>query len=63
MCVCVLQAGVGSVMCSYNKINGVWSCENPGQQIKHGSKFFVTESGFTDLGSGFETHFGWDPRH
>ena len=23
------KAGVGSVMCSYNKINGVWSCENP----------------------------------
>ena len=23
------DAGVGSVMCSYNKINGVWSCENP----------------------------------
>jgi len=24
-----VEAGVGSVMCSYNKINGVWSCENP----------------------------------
>jgi beta-glucosidase len=23
------EAGVGSVMCSYNKINGAWSCENP----------------------------------
>ena len=21
--------GVGSMMCSYNKVNGVWSCENP----------------------------------
>ena len=24
-----IAAGVGSVMCSYNKINGNWSCENP----------------------------------
>jgi len=24
-----IEAGVGSFMCSYNKINGVWSCENP----------------------------------
>mmetsp|Transcript_9552 Transcript_9552/g.18119 ORF Transcript_9552/g.18119 Transcript_9552/m.18119 type:complete len:717 (+) Transcript_9552:36-2186(+) len=24
-----VAAEVGSVMCSYNKINGVWSCENP----------------------------------
>uniref|UniRef100_A0A7S1CC37 Probable beta-glucosidase G n=1 Tax=Bicosoecida sp. CB-2014 TaxID=1486930 RepID=A0A7S1CC37_9STRA len=24
-----VNAGVGSVMCSYNKINGTWSCENP----------------------------------
>mmetsp|Transcript_62410 Transcript_62410/g.185932 ORF Transcript_62410/g.185932 Transcript_62410/m.185932 type:complete len:718 (+) Transcript_62410:45-2198(+) len=24
-----IEAGVGSVMCSYNKINGAWSCENP----------------------------------
>eukprot|EP00322_Chrysochromulina_rotalis_P022865 CAMPEP_0115860822 /NCGR_PEP_ID=MMETSP0287-20121206/17328_1 /TAXON_ID=412157 /ORGANISM="Chrysochromulina rotalis, Strain UIO044" /LENGTH=630 /DNA_ID=CAMNT_0003315163 /DNA_START=69 /DNA_END=1961 /DNA_ORIENTATION=+ len=24
-----IDAGVGSVMCSYNKINGTWSCENP----------------------------------
>ena len=24
-----VDAGVGSFMCSYNKINGVWSCENP----------------------------------
>jgi beta-glucosidase len=23
------EAGVGSFMCSYNRINGVWSCENP----------------------------------
>ncbi|KAB5542385.1 glycosyl hydrolase family 3 N terminal domain-containing protein [Coniochaeta sp. 2T2.1] len=23
-----IRAGVGSVMCSYNKINGSWSCEN-----------------------------------
>lgn len=23
-----VQAGVGSVMCGYNKINGVWACEN-----------------------------------
>ena len=24
-----VEAGVGSFMCSYNKINGLWSCENP----------------------------------
>lgn len=24
-----VKAGLGSIMCSYNKINGVWSCENP----------------------------------
>ena len=24
-----VDAGVGSIMCSYNKINGVYSCENP----------------------------------
>jgi len=24
-----VEAGVGSMMCSYNKINGYWSCENP----------------------------------
>ena len=24
-----IKAGVGSFMCSYNKINSVWSCENP----------------------------------
>ena len=24
-----IKADVGSIMCSYNKINGVWSCENP----------------------------------
>jgi len=24
-----VDAGVGSFMCSYNKINSVWSCENP----------------------------------
>eukprot|EP00413_Alexandrium_margalefii_P039480 CAMPEP_0204586102 /NCGR_PEP_ID=MMETSP0661-20131031/47296_1 /ASSEMBLY_ACC=CAM_ASM_000606 /TAXON_ID=109239 /ORGANISM="Alexandrium margalefi, Strain AMGDE01CS-322" /LENGTH=628 /DNA_ID=CAMNT_0051595715 /DNA_START=27 /DNA_END=1913 /DNA_ORIENTATION=- len=24
-----IEAGVGSFMCSYNKINGAWSCENP----------------------------------
>ena len=24
-----VEAGVGSVMCSYNKIRGTWSCENP----------------------------------
>ena len=24
-----IKAGVGSFMCSYNKINGNWSCENP----------------------------------
>lgn len=24
-----VEAGVGSFMCSYNKINDVWACENP----------------------------------
>lgn len=24
-----IEAGVGSFMCSYNKVNGAWSCENP----------------------------------
>ena len=24
-----IQAGVGSIMCSYNKINGTYACENP----------------------------------
>jgi beta-glucosidase len=24
-----VEAGVGSFMCSYNKINGLWACENP----------------------------------
>jgi beta-glucosidase len=24
----VIQAGVGAMMCSYNKINGTYSCEN-----------------------------------
>ncbi len=23
-----VEAGVGSVMCSYNKINNIWACEN-----------------------------------
>ncbi len=24
-----VEAGVGSFMCSYNKVNSVWACENP----------------------------------
>lgn len=24
-----VEAGVGSMMCSYNKIQDAWSCENP----------------------------------
>ena len=24
-----VEAGVGSVMCSYNRVRRVWSCENP----------------------------------
>ncbi len=24
-----VEAGVGSFMCSYNKINDIWACENP----------------------------------
>jgi beta-glucosidase len=24
-----VEAGVASFMCSYNKINGIWACENP----------------------------------
>lgn len=34
-----VEAGVGSFMCSYNKINSVWSCENPetlAQDLKSG---------------------------
>jgi beta-glucosidase len=23
-----IEAGVGSIMCAYNKINSVWACEN-----------------------------------
>jgi len=36
-----IEAGVGSVMCSYNKINGRWSCENPTTlgDLKHGLGF------------------------
>jgi beta-glucosidase len=27
-----VKAGVASVMCAYNQINGAWACENPGVQ-------------------------------
>jgi len=30
-----IMAGVGSAMCSYNKINHVWSCENEESLKKH----------------------------
>lgn len=30
-----IDAGVGSVMCSYNKINHFWSCENPETLTTH----------------------------
>ena len=36
------EAGVGSVMSSYNKINGNWSCENPitlAHDLKIATKF------------------------
>ena len=37
-----IEANVGSIMCSYNKINGIWSCENPvtlGDDLKNYSGF------------------------
>jgi beta-glucosidase len=29
-----VEAGVGSIMCSYNRINGIYACENPDLQNK-----------------------------
>lgn len=37
-----VHAGVASVMCSYNKINGTWACENDGTM----DKLLKTELGF-----------------
>jgi len=37
-----IEAGVGSIMCSYNKINGAWACENPttlGKDLKQSLGF------------------------
>ena len=39
-----VRAGVGSFMCSYNKINGKYSCENP-ETLKHDLKEVLN---FTD---------------
>jgi beta-glucosidase len=30
-----VEAGVGSVMCSYNLLNGTYSCENPTMLAGH----------------------------
>jgi len=40
-----IEAGVGSVMCSYNKINGKWSCENP-ETLQRDLKEFEGFDGF-----------------
>jgi len=40
-----IEAGVGSFMCSYNKINGVWSCENP-TTLKHDLKTVLGFKGY-----------------
>ncbi len=40
-----VAADVGSVMCSYNKINGVWSCENP-ETLGHDLKAVIGFKGY-----------------
>eukprot|EP00729_Bicosta_minor_P027791 gene27791-13233_t len=40
-----IEAGVGSIMCSYNKINGLWSCENP-STLGHNLKERLNFSGY-----------------
>jgi beta-glucosidase len=40
-----INAGVGSIMCSYNKINGIWSCENP-VTLKHDLKNYSGFKGY-----------------
>ena len=40
-----INAGVGSIMCSYNKINGIWSCENP-ITLKHDLKNYSGFKGY-----------------
>jgi beta-glucosidase len=40
-----VNAGVGSVMCSYNKINDLWSCENP-TTLQHDLKDTLGFQGF-----------------
>mmetsp|Transcript_88680 Transcript_88680/g.286487 ORF Transcript_88680/g.286487 Transcript_88680/m.286487 type:complete len:716 (-) Transcript_88680:73-2220(-) len=40
-----IEAGVGSFMCSYNKINGIWSCENP-ETLKHDLKEVLGFKGY-----------------
>ncbi|CAD7971812.1 unnamed protein product [Amoebophrya sp. A25] len=39
-----VQAGAGSVMCSYNRINGTYACENPNTMrrlMKYSDRFFI----------------------
>lgn len=49
-----VRAGVASVMCSYNKINGSWSCENDGTT----NKLLKTELGFQGY-----VMSDWDAQH
>lgn len=38
-----MDAGVGAVMCSYNRVNGTWACEQPQtlSDLKNGMGFQV----------------------
>jgi len=48
-----IEAGVGSFMCSYNKINGTWACENEEllnvhlRQYMHFDGFVMSDWGAT----------------
>ena len=54
-----IAAGVGSVMCSYNKINGKWSCENP-TTLAHDLKTKLGFEGYvmSDWGATHSTSIG-----